>query len=179
MRGRRAPRRSSTARWIASGSPPLRELIPARQAPGSGMSTSAGSLNTLKGTSRFTGPGRPPSMVANACRSAVGSMSVRVGCQLRFTYGRMTDGKSAWKCRYVSWNAARLNWEVGILAVIARSADESMKAQASAMGRFADPGPHEVSVATGRCATRKYASAMCPAVCSCRVEMVLMASVRS
>ena len=78
-------RRSSTTRWIAPGSPPLRELMPARQAPGSGMSTSAGSLNTLKGTSRFTGPGRPPSMVANACRSAIGSMSVRVGCQLRFT----------------------------------------------------------------------------------------------
>ena len=34
-------------------------------------------------------------------------------------------------------------------------------------------------VATGRWATRKYASAMCPAVCSWRVEMVRMASVRS
>jgi hypothetical protein len=136
-------------------------------------------LKRLKGMSRFTGPGRPLSIVANACRSATGSMSTRVGCQLCLTYGRTTEGKSAWKWRYVSWKAARLNCEVGTLAVMARKAEESMNALASAMGMLAEPGPHEVRVATGRWATRKNASAMCPAVCSCRVEMVRMASVRS
>ncbi len=68
-----------------SGSPPLLELTPSRHSPGSGTSASAVSLNTLKGTSMFTGPGRPASMVAKACRRAVGSMSARVGCQLRLT----------------------------------------------------------------------------------------------
>ncbi len=67
----------------------------------------------------------------------------------------MTDGKSAWKWRYVSWNGARLNWEVGTFAVIARNAEESMNAQARAIGMLQDPGPQEVSVATGRCVTRK------------------------
>jgi hypothetical protein len=42
-----------------------------------------------------------------------------------------------------------------MLAVIASSAEESMKAQASAIGRLAEPGPHDVSVAAGRWATRK------------------------
>ena len=82
-------------------------------------------------------------------------MSTRVGWKLRFTTGRITFGKSAWLCRFNSWNGPRLNCEVGTLAVIASNADESVCATASAMIRFADPGPVEVSVATGLCLTRK------------------------
>ena len=50
---------------------------------------------------------------------------------------------------------ARLNCEVGTFAVMARNAEESMNAHASAIGMLQEPGPHEVSVAAGRCATRK------------------------
>ena len=53
-----------------------------------------------------------------------------------------------------------------MFAVSARNADESVSAVARLIGRFAEPGPVEVNVATGRCATRKYASAMWPATCS-------------
>jgi hypothetical protein len=56
------------------------------------------------------------------------------------------------------------------LAVIASSADESVCATASAMTMFAEPGPVDVSVATGWCFTRKNPSAMCAAVCSWRGE---------
>jgi hypothetical protein len=45
--------------------------------------------------------------------------------------------------------------EVGTLAVIARHADESESAVTQGMTIFAEPGPVEVSVATGECFTRK------------------------
>jgi hypothetical protein len=61
-----------------------------------GTSTSSSSWNTLKGTSTFTGPGRPDSMVVIAWRRMSGSMSTRVGWKLRLTTGRMMLGKSAW-----------------------------------------------------------------------------------
>ena len=53
-------------------------------------------LENVERTSRFTGPGRPVSMVVIAWRSASGSMSTRVGWKLRLTTGRSTLGKSAW-----------------------------------------------------------------------------------
>ena len=36
-------------------------------------------------------------------------------------------GKSAWKCRLISWNGLRLNCEVGTLAVIANSAEDRQR----------------------------------------------------
>jgi hypothetical protein len=53
-----------------------------------------------------------------------------------------------------------LNCEVGTFAVMEKMAELSVCATASAMIRFAEPGPVEVSVAAGRCATRKKPSAM-------------------
>jgi len=94
-------------------------------------------------------------MVVMAWRRASGSMSTRVGCQLRLTTGRMMLGKSAWKCLLISWNGLRLNCWVGTLAVIANSAEESLMAQASGITMLQEPGPQEVSVATGSCRTRK------------------------
>ncbi len=103
----------------------------------------------------FTGPGRPVTMVSNAWRSASGSMSTRLGWKLRLTTGRSTCAKSAWLWAYSSWNGARLACEVGTLAVIARNADESASAVASDITMLAEPGPVDVSVATGWCLTRK------------------------
>ena len=105
--------------------------------------------------STFTGPGRPVVAVVTACRSASGSMSTRVGWKLRFTTGRTIFTKSAWKCLLISWKGLRLNCEVGTFAVIASTADESVSAQASGMMMLQEPGPQEVSVATGLCFTRK------------------------
>ena len=69
---------------------------------GASVSASASSWNTLNGTSRFTGPGRPLSMVVIAWRSASGSISTRVGWKLCLTTGRTTLVKSAWLCRLIS-----------------------------------------------------------------------------
>ena len=63
--------------------------------------------------------------------------------------------KSAWKCLLISWNGLRLNCEVGTLAVIASIAEESVNAQASGMMMLQEPGPQDVSVATGLCLMRK------------------------
>ena len=89
------------------------------------------------------------SIVENAWRSISGSCSGRVAWKERLTYGRTTLGKSACWWRPVSWNGPRLNWPVGTLPVIASSAEESISAEPSATGRFAEPGPQEVKVATG------------------------------
>src|SRR3954453_18472137 len=105
--------------------------------------------------STLTGPGRPDSMVADACRSASGSMSTRVGWKLRLTTGRTMLGKSAWKCLLISWNGEGLNCWVGTLAVIASSAEESDSATCNGTTMLQEPGPQEVSVATGSCRTRK------------------------
>jgi hypothetical protein len=59
---------------------------------------------------------------------------------------------------------------------MANTAEESVSAQASGMTILAEPGPHEVSVATGSWRTRKYASAIWAATCSWRGEMSLMRS---
>ena len=138
---------------ISSGEAPLRCAFSGGAA--GGISTSSSSWKTLNGISTFTGPGRPDSIVVIACRNASGSMSTRVGWKLRFTTGRMMLGKSAWKCLLISWNGERLNCEVGTLAVIASTAEESASAQASGITMLQEPGPHEVSVATGSCRTRK------------------------
>jgi hypothetical protein len=61
----------------------------------------------------------------------------------------MTEGKSPWKCRPVSWNGPRLNCPVGTLPVMARKAELSIIAAASATTMLAEPGPQEVKVATG------------------------------
>ncbi len=94
-------------------------------------------------------------MVVMAWRSASGNISTRVGWKLRLTTGRMMFGKSAWKCLLISWNGERLNCWVGTLAVIAKSAEESLIAQASGITILQEPGPQEVNVATGSCRTRK------------------------
>jgi hypothetical protein len=143
----------SSAAVTCSGEAPLRCVLCGGAA--GGTSTSSSSWKTLNGTSTFTGPGLPESMVVIACRNASGSMSTRVGWKLRLTTGRMMLGKSAWKWRLISWNGLRLNCWVGTLAVIANTAEESESATASGMTMLHEPGPHEVSVATGSCRTRK------------------------
>src|SRR5512139_1748600 len=105
--------------------------------------------------SRFTGPGRPVTMVSMAWRSASGSMSTRVGWKARLTTGRITCAKSAWLCLYSSWKGARLCCEVGTLEVMHMKAEESDKAVAQDITILAEPGPVDVSVATGWCLTRK------------------------
>ena len=105
--GRSAFRIRSTQAEISSGEAPLRCALSG--GAGGGSSTSSSSWNTLNGTSRFTGPGRPDSIVVMAWRNASGSMSTRVGWKLRLTTGRMMLGKSAWKCLLISWNGERLN----------------------------------------------------------------------
>ncbi len=151
--GRRAARIMSAERLMSSGAAPLRRLLKPSQT-GSRV-TSASSWKRLKGMSTLTGPGRPLVIVVTAWRRASGSMSTREGWKLRFTTGRTTFGKSAWLWRLSSWNGLRLNCEVGTLAVRAKNAEESVWATASAITRLADPGPQEVSVAAGRCLTRK------------------------
>ena len=151
--GRLAARIMSSAALTSSGEAPPRWALCRGEA--GGTSTSSSSWKTLKGMSTFTGPGRPDSMVVVAWRSASGSMSTRVGWKLRLTTGRMMLGKSAWKCRLISWNGLRLNCWVGTLAVMARMAEESESATASGMTMLQEPGPHEVSVATGSWRTRK------------------------
>ena len=67
----------------------------------------------------------------------------------------MMFGKSAWKCLLISWNGERLNCEVGTLAVMANTADESASAHANGITMLQEPGPQDVRVATGSCRTRK------------------------
>ena len=98
--GRLALRIRSTQAEISSGEAPLRRAFSGGNA--GGISTSSSSWNTLNGTSRFTGPGRPDSIVVVAWRSASGNMSTRVGWKLRLTTGRTMAGKSAWKCLLIS-----------------------------------------------------------------------------
>jgi hypothetical protein len=143
----------SSAAVTCSGEAPLL-CVPSRGAAG-GTSTSSSSWKTLNGTSTFTGPGRPDSIAVIACRKASGSMSTRVGWKLRFTTGRTMFGKSAWKCLLISWNGLRLNCWVGTLAVMASRAELSESATCSGMTMLHEPGPQEVSVATGSCRTRK------------------------
>ena len=64
--------------------------------------------------------------------------------------------------------------DLGYLNVVKSELQRSADAAAVAMTRLHEPGPQEVRVATGRCATRKYASAMWPAVCSWRGEISLI-----
>jgi hypothetical protein len=49
----------------------------------------------------------------------------------------------------ISWNGLRLNCCVGTLAVMANTAELSDIATCSGMTMLHEPGPHEVSVATG------------------------------
>jgi hypothetical protein len=136
--------------WRAAASRASAAVTSASLAPGrcgrprcerAGRSTSASSWNTLYGMSRFTGPGRPVTIVSRPWRSASGSMSTRVGWKARLTTGRSTCAKSAWLCLYSSWNGARLCWLVGTLAVMAMKADESDSAVASDITRLADARP--------------------------------------
>ena len=50
---------------------------------GSGVSSAAASLKMSNGTSSTTGPGRPVTIVFQACRMASGTMSPRVGWKTR------------------------------------------------------------------------------------------------
>ena len=69
----------STALTTPSGSAPQRLEILPFQAFAFGASSAADSMNTSKGTSSTTGPGRPVVMVFQACRIASGTISPRVG----------------------------------------------------------------------------------------------------
>jgi hypothetical protein len=55
----------------------------------------------------------------------------------------------------ISWKGLRLNCWVGTLAVMAKMAEESDIATCSGMTMLHEPGPQEVSVATGSWRTRK------------------------
>src|SRR5216684_474215 len=111
-------------------------------------------VRSSNGTSSTTGPGRPVTMVFQACRTIIGTCSPRVGWYTRLHTLRTVEGKSAWCWRYNSWNAPRPNWLVGTLPVTARNGTESRNALPSEIGRFAEPGPQEVKVAVGRPETR-------------------------
>ena len=69
----------STALTTPSGSAPQRLEILALHSSGFGASSAADSMNTSNGTSSTTGPGRPVTMVFQACRTASGTISPRVG----------------------------------------------------------------------------------------------------
>src|ERR1043165_985553 len=73
----------STAFPPPSGSAPQRVEMLAFHAIAFGVSSAAASLNTSKGTSSTTGPGRPVTMVFHAWRTASGTMSPRVGWNTR------------------------------------------------------------------------------------------------
>ena len=92
MTGRSAPSSRSSARSTSPGAAPDSGGRP----PTGSAPPGAGSANTLSGTSRFTGPGRPDSVAASACGSITGSWSVLVTWKARLTYGRTAPGKSAW-----------------------------------------------------------------------------------
>ena len=115
----------STAFFTPSGSAPQRDEMLALHSSGFGVSSAADSRNTSNGTSSTTGPGRPVTMVFQACRTACGTCSPRVGWYTRLQIERTVEGKSAAPCRYISWNAPRLNCEVGTLPVTARKGMES------------------------------------------------------
>ena len=93
MTGRSARSSRSSAAATSAGAAADRGRGPARA---SETPVGAGSANTLSGTSRLTGPGRPDSIAPNACGSITGSWSVLVAWKDRFTYGRAAPGKSAW-----------------------------------------------------------------------------------
>jgi hypothetical protein len=69
----------STALTTPSGSAPQRLEIFAFHSTAFGASSAADSMKTSKGTSITTGPGRPEIMVFQACRTASGTISPRVG----------------------------------------------------------------------------------------------------
>ena len=119
-----------------------------RQPSGNDGCADVVSLNTFSGTSRWTGPVRPANMCDHACRIMSGSMSGRVAWKLRFTYGRIAVTKSAWWCWPSSWNGPRLYCWVGMLPVIANTADESLNALAIATWMLTEPGPTDVNVAS-------------------------------
>jgi hypothetical protein len=52
-------------------------------------------MNTSKGTPSTTGPGRPVTMVFQACRTASGTISPRVGWNNFLQIVRTVEGKSA------------------------------------------------------------------------------------
>ena len=108
----------------------------------------------MNGTSRFTGPGPAGE---HRCRSL--PQRERQHVDARGLERALDDrAQHVREIRLVvlvdSWNGPRLNCEVGTLAVIAKNADESDSAVSSDMTRLAEPGPVEVSVATGRWRTR-------------------------
>ena len=83
MTGRSAASSMSTALRTPSGSAPQREEMLAFHSSGRGVSSAAASLKMSKGTSSTTGPGRPVTIVFQACRTASGTMSPRVGWNTR------------------------------------------------------------------------------------------------
>ena len=86
----------STALVTPSGSAPQRDEILALHSSGFGVSSAAASLKMSNGTSSTTGPGRPVTIVFQACRTASATMSPRVGWNTFLHMVRTVDGKSAW-----------------------------------------------------------------------------------
>ena len=125
MTGRSAASSMSTVFFTPSGSAPQRDEMLALHSSGFGVSSAAASMNTSNGTSSTTGPGRPVTMVFQACRTIIGTCSPRVGWYTFLQTLRTVEGKSAWCWRYSSWNAPRPNWLVGTLPVTARNGTES------------------------------------------------------
>ena len=86
----------STALVTPSGSAPQRDEILALHSSGFGVSSAAASLKMSNGTSSTTGPGRPVTIVFQACRIISGTWSPRVGWNTFLHMVRTVDGKSAW-----------------------------------------------------------------------------------
>jgi hypothetical protein len=81
--GRSAASSISTALTTPSGSAPQRQEMLAFHSSGLGASSAAASLKMSNGTSSTTGPGRPVTMVFQAWRTAIGTISPRVGWNTR------------------------------------------------------------------------------------------------
>src|SRR3954453_19292475 len=92
--GRSADNSMSTAFVTPSGSAPQRDEMLALHSSGFGVSSAAGSMNTSNGTSSTTGPGRPVTMVFQACRTIIGTCSPRVGWYTRLHTLRPAGGRA-------------------------------------------------------------------------------------
>jgi hypothetical protein len=82
----------SSASLTLCGSAPQRQEMLAFHSSGVTGSSVAASLKMSNGTSSTTGPGRPVTMVFQAWRMAVGTMSPRVGWNTRLQQARTVEG---------------------------------------------------------------------------------------
>ena len=117
------------------------------------------------GRSTSTGPGRPETAISKAPFSAAGSSSTERTRKLCFTAGRLLPKVSD------SWKASvPMRW-VATCPEIATRGTESMKAVASPVRMFVNPGPEVQMHTPGFPEARAYPSAAWAAACSCRMRM--------